>query len=55
MAEKEMLAVEFALEKFQPYVKGYPFIVITDSSALTHWNNLKDPTGRLAQWALLLQ
>lgn len=50
-----MLPVKFAFAKLRPYVEGYHFTVISNSSALTCLNSLTDPTGRLSRWALLLQ
>lgn len=47
--EREALALEEGIKKFQPYLFSRNFTVITDHSSL-HWLiNVKDATGRLAR------
>lgn len=35
-ADKELTAIKFTLEKFQPYLFGCPFIIKTDYTLLKH-------------------
>ena len=53
--EREALALVEGIKKFQPYLFGRKFTVITDHSSLKWLMNVKDATGRLARWPLLLQ
>nr|GEW72528.1 reverse transcriptase domain-containing protein [Tanacetum cinerariifolium] len=50
-----MLALVYALEKFQPYIVLSKSIVYTDPSALKYLLSKQDAKPRLIQWVLLLQ
>nr|GFB08455.1 reverse transcriptase domain-containing protein [Tanacetum cinerariifolium] len=54
-AEKEMLAVVYAFEKFRSYLIMNKSIVYTDHSALKYLFAKKDAKARLLRWILLLQ
>ncbi|GJU53970.1 reverse transcriptase domain-containing protein [Tanacetum coccineum] len=54
-AEKEMLAVIYAFEKFRSYLIMNKSVVYTDHSALKYLFNKKDAKARLLRWVLLLQ
>ncbi|GKD89997.1 reverse transcriptase domain-containing protein [Tanacetum coccineum] len=53
--EKELLAVVYAFEKFQPYLVLSKTIVFTDHSALKYLLAKQDAKLRLLRWILLLQ
>nr|GEV20094.1 reverse transcriptase domain-containing protein [Tanacetum cinerariifolium] len=54
-AEKELLAVVYAFEKFRPYLVLSKSIVYTDHSALKYLLSKQDTKPRLLWWVLLLQ
>nr|GEX86668.1 putative reverse transcriptase domain-containing protein [Tanacetum cinerariifolium] len=53
--EKELLAMVYAFEKFQPYLVLSKSIVYTDHSALKYLFNKQEAKPRLLWWVLLLQ
>lgn len=53
--ERECLAVLSSVERFRPWVDGVPFKVVTDHASLKWLQNLKEPHGKLARWAVRLQ
>lgn len=55
VSEREALAVLFCIEKYRPFLEGSKFTVITDHYSLLWLQRMKEPTGRLARWAVKLQ
>jgi len=55
VAEREGLAVVDGIKHFQSYLYGRHFTIYTDHNALKWLMILKEPTGRLACWSVLLQ
>jgi len=53
--EKELLAVIFALDKFQSYLLGSKVIIYSDHAALNYLFSKKDAISSLIRWILLLQ
>ncbi|CAM8895881.1 unnamed protein product [Rhodiola kirilowii] len=54
-AEKEMLDIVYAFEKFRQYLVGSKTIVYTDHAAIKYLISKKDAKPRLIRWVLLLQ
>jgi hypothetical protein len=54
-AEKELLAMVFAIKKFRSYLVDAKVIVYIDHAALKYLLTKKDAKPRLIQWILLLQ
>ena len=53
--QRECLSVIWSVEKLKQYLEMTHFTVVTDHASLIWLNRLKDPTGRLARWAIRLQ
>lgn len=53
--EKELLAVEFAIDKFCSYLVGAKIITYTDHAAIRYLLSKKGVKPRLLRWILLLQ
>lgn len=53
--ERELLSVLAGVEKFRPWIDGSKFEVVTDHASLKWLQNLKEPHGKLARWAVRLQ
>lgn len=55
VTEKELLAVIFSIDRFRGYVGGARFSVISDHFSLLWLNNMRNPTGKPARWAVKLR
>ena len=55
MIEKECLAIKLAVNAFQVYLLGKPFVIQTDHRTLQWLNNIKHENNCLARWSLSLQ
>ena len=51
----ELTAVIFAVDHWHVYLHGRPFTLVTDHKSLEWLRSSKNLSGKLAQWALLLQ
>ena len=54
ISEIECLAVLSGIQHFSPYLANKRFLLRTDHSALQFLKNIKNPSGRLARWAIYL-
>ena len=53
--EKELLAVVYALDKFQAYLVGSDIVIFQDHSTLKYLLTKQNAKARLIRWVLLLQ
>jgi len=53
--EKKLLAIVYALEKFQSYLVGSKIVIYTDHAAIKYFLRKADSKPRLIRWILLLQ
>ena len=53
--EKEMLAIIYALEKFQSYLVGSKVVIFIDHAAIKYLITKADSKPRLIRWVLLIQ
>ena len=53
--EKECLSIIWAINKFDLYLFGVPFIIQTDHKPLVYINKSKCLNKRIMRWAILLQ
>jgi len=51
---REGLAVKWAVEKFQRFLRGREFLLFTDHAALTSLYKTSEPRGRVGRWAMKL-
>jgi len=55
VTERETLAAVAGVKYFQPYLYDRTFFIHTDHNAARWLTKIREPTGHLARWALLLQ
>ena len=51
VTDQELVGIKFALMKFEHYVIGRPFTILTDHAALVALNGKVKLTGRMQKWA----
>ena len=54
VSEKEMAAIILAIKHWRHYITGVKFKIITDHMACKYYLSMKNPTGKLARWAIFL-
>ena len=54
-ADRECLAVVWAIQKFQIYLYGKHFVLQVDHQPLSYLNKNKGPNSRLMRWTLQIQ
>ena len=54
ISEIECLAVLSGIQYFAPFLANKKFLLRTDHTALQFLKNIKNPSGRLARWAIFL-
>ena len=52
--EGELLALIFAITKFQYFIAGTPFTVVVDNAALQFLQASRSTNNKLARWAIRL-
>jgi hypothetical protein len=55
VAEQELLAIVYALEKFRLYVYGHQVTLYTDNKALSFLNKCSLTSSRIARWVMEIQ
>ena len=55
ITEKECLALIFSIKHFDCYLRSTKFTAVVDHIALKWLKDIKQPTGRLWRWTILLQ
>lgn len=55
VTEREALAVVTGIKQFQHYLHRCEFTVLPDHNAACWLMNIREPTGRLGRWTLVLQ